>query len=78
MENNSKTRPENSNSIKHKDSILQRYEKDVSLYQREIEELKDKLAIETDPYTIKHINAMLLEAQRVLTEVLMAMENMRR
>lgn len=49
---------------------IKRYNKDIEIYQKEIQELKDSIKIESDEFKKRHLERMLLETQRVLSDVL--------
>lgn len=72
--NATNSNPSNANIKAGGNKALLRYQNDVNLYQKEIEDLKDQLANEPDPCKARQISKMLLETQHVLTDVLIKME----
>lgn len=58
-----------------KEEAYARLQKDLHAYRQEIEQLKDEIKAETDERNKKHLNALLIESQKTLTDVLLKMEN---
>lgn len=54
-----------------------RLEKDVAMYQREIEELQARIKDETEELQMRHLNRLLLETQRALADVLTKVDEYR-
>ena len=50
---------------------IARLERDVELYQREIEDIKARRESEQDKYMQSHLDRLLLESQKALTNALM-------
>lgn len=49
---------------------LKRFDRDIEIYHREIEEMTESIKTELDEFKKRHLEKMLLETQRALCEVL--------
>lgn len=51
-----------------------RCRKDIEMYQKEIEDLKNEIRSEKDEYKLKHLNKLLTESQRTLSSLLLKVQ----